>query len=470
MALRLFNTLGKREEEFKPLSPDRVTLYQCGPTVYWVQHLGNLRAAVLTDLIVRSLRYLGYEVEYVRNYTDVGHLTSDEDTGEDKVEKTAKQEETLPEAIAEKYIKIFEEDAHALDILEPTYKPRATKHIPEMIKLIETLLAKGYAYATDLAIYYDVTKFPPYSELSGQKIEEKKAEAGKGDVQDPQKRHPADFALWFFKAGTHEHALQTWPSPFPSPLVKNGEGFPGWHIECSAMSQKYLGDTLDLHLGGVEHIPVHHTNEIAQSEAATGKKFADYWIHYEHLLAGGVKMSKSEGNGYTLADVKTRGFDPLAVRYFFLQAHYRSKQNFTWEALEGAQTSLNNLRDKIKEWGEEKGVINQEFKNKFAASLEDDFNLPKALAVVWDLIKTELPAGDKKATVLDFDKVLALRLCELKKEPIPAEITQIAENRKKARQEQNWALSDQLRAQIELQGYFIKDRPGNEYEIEKRNT
>ncbi|HTW96541.1 MAG TPA: class I tRNA ligase family protein, partial [Candidatus Methylomirabilis sp.] len=271
--LYLYNTLGRKKEEFKPIKKGQATFYYCGPTVYWVQHIGNLRGSFCADIVHRTLEYLGYKVKMVRNYTDVGHLVSDEDSGEDKMEKGARREGLDPKEIAEKYIAVYEQDTKDLNILEPWRKPRATKHIKEMQAMVKTLLEKGFAYATPLAIYFDVAKFPNYTALSGQNLEKNIIGEGSGDVNDPAKKHARDFALWFFRAGVHANALQFWKSPFKSPLVKAGEGFPGWHIECSAMSKKYLGDTLDIHMGGIEHIPVHHTNEIAQSEAANGVKF-----------------------------------------------------------------------------------------------------------------------------------------------------------------------------------------------------
>ena len=338
--IKLFNTLSRQKEDFIPIKDKKVGIYYCGPTVYWTQHIGNLRGAFCADLAVRVLKYFRYKVKMVRNYTDVGHLTSDDDFGVDKMEKSALKEKLSPKQIADKYINVYEQDTRELNFLEPDYKPKATENIKEMIKMIEILLEKGFAYATPLAIYFDITKAKDYTRLSKQKLDENIKGAGKGEITDIEKKNPYDFALWFFKAGAHENALQYWPSPFKSALVEKGYGFPGWHIECSAMSKKYLGDTFDIHMGGVEHIPVHHTNEICQSESTNGVKYVNYWLHNEHLLVDNKKMSKSEGTGFSLKEVKEKGFDPLSLRYFFLQAHYRSKQNFTWEALDAAQNGL----------------------------------------------------------------------------------------------------------------------------------
>jgi len=533
----LYNTLKRKKEEFKPLKKGIVGFYQCGPTVYWTQHIGNLRAAVMGDIIRRVFEYDGYKVKYVKNYTDVGHMTSDEDEGEDKMEKTAKniffkckqcgmvsptgilsnekafnssnfihnsfycrycgEKNTIdkkdmflkltPDQIADQYIKIYEQDAADLNIKEPWKKPRATKHIKEMQAMVKTLLKKGFAYATPLAIYFDVSKFPNYTALSGQNLEKNIIGEGSGDVTDPAKKHPRDFALWFFRAGAHVNALQFWPSPFKSPLVKNGEGFPGWHIECSAMSKKYLGPTIDVHMGGIEHIPVHHTNEIAQSESANGVKYTNYWLHNEHLLVNEEKMAKSTGTGFTLAEVKDKGFSPLALRYYFLSANYRSKQNFTWEALQAAQKGLSVIYNKIGELksaennsplsrgvAEGRGVLSAEYKNKFLNLINDDFNTSGALSVLHEVLKSGLTSEDKLATILDFNQVFGLgfnkvRGINLKAGHfgvkgfnadiyiIPAEVNKLADLRKKARAEKNWSESDRLRAEIEAKGFSIED-------------
>jgi len=455
MALKLYNTLTRKKEEFKPIKENEVGFYYCGPTVYWTQHIGNLRGSSCADLVHRILKYLGYQVKMVRNYTDVGHLTSDQDEGEDKVEKAAKQEKKTPEEIAEKYIKIYEQDTKDLNILEPTHRPRATECIEEIVEMTQTLLDKDYAYKTDLAIYFNVSKAENYTGLSGQKTEEQIEGAGKGDVADPGKKNSADFALWFFKAGKHQNALQTWPSPF-------GQGFPGWHIECSVMSKKFLGETIDVHMGGIEHVPVHHTNEIAQSEAANDAKFVNYWLHNEHLLVDNKKMSKSLGNVYTLSDIKEKGFNPLALRYLFLQAHYRSKQNFTWQAMESAQKGFNNLTSQIRKLGSKKGKVNDELKKEFVQKISDDFNSPQALTIAQNLLKSDLNNQDKLATLLDFDKVLGLGLDKIKKEelPVPQEIKDLANKREQARQEKSFDQSDKIRKEIEEKGWKIKDTPG----------
>lgn len=457
MALKIYNTLGRKKETFKPIKKDQVSFYHCGPTVYWIQHLGNLRAMLCADLVVRTLKHLGYKIKFVRNYTDVGHLTNDQDQGEDKIEKSARKEKLTPKQITEKYTKIFEQDTKDLNLLEPDVKPKATQSIDAMIEMTKVLIDKGYAYITDLAVYFDISKAKNYTQLSGQKLEEQLKGAGKGEVTDIRKKNPADFVLWFFKAGKHKHALQYWESPFESSLIENGQGFPGWHIECSTMANKYLGKTIDIHMGGVEHISVHHTNEIAQSEAANGVKFVNYWIHNEHLLIDNKKMSKSEGTRYSLDQIKKKKFNPLALRYLFLQAHYRSKQNFTWQSMESAQTGFNHLVSQIKSLGDKSGKIDKEYQEKFIKKISDDFNIPQALAIAQSVLKSDLSNQDKLATILDFDKVLGLSLDKIKKISIPDRIKELAQKREQARQDKNWSESDKIREQIKAQGYQIKD-------------
>ncbi len=457
--MKLYNTLTRKVEEFNPLNDKQVLFYQCGPTVYWVQHIGNLRAMVWADLIRRTFEYLGYQVIFVRNYTDVGHLVSDADEGEDKMEKAAKREKLTPQLIAQKYINIFENDTTLLNIKEPTYKPKATEYIPEMIKMIEKLLFEKKAYITNLAIYFDVTQFKDYTQLSRQKPNLQLPNAGKGRVADPEKKHFYDFALWFFKKGEHKNALQTWPSPW-------GEGFPGWHIECSVMSIKLLGETIDIHMGGVEHIPIHHTNEIAQSESYTGKKFVNYWLHNEHLLVNNQKMSKSEGNILTLNDVVKKGYDPLDLRYFYLQAHYRSRQNFTFEALSASRQARLRLINKIKSLLANKikpvsKLTNShgiEYQNKFIEYISNDFSIPEALSLAWEMIDNKnIPEAEKYSLLLKFDQIFGLKLSEITLDVIPNEIIQLAEARQKARKEKNYQKADQLRRKIESRGYLIED-------------
>lgn len=462
MDVKLFNSFSRSVENFKPLHNNEVRMYQCGPTVYWVQHIGNMRAMVVSDTLVRTLKYLGYKVKFARNYTDVGHLTSDNDEGEDKMIKGSIREGLTPKEIANKYIDIFEADVTEMNTLAPDFKPRATDFIPEMIELVQTLIEKDFAYITPLAVYFDISKAKDYTRLSGQILENNIDDAGRGSVSDPNKRNPADFSLWFFKAGVHEKALQTWPNPF-----SDKEGFPGWHLECSAMIKKLLGDTIDIHMGGIEHIPVHHTNEIAQSESANEKPLANIWMHNEHLLVDGKKMAKSEGTSYSLKDIKEKGFGPLALRYLFLNSHYKSKQNFTWEGLEGAQTALGRLVAHI---GEEVGKVDEEYKKRFTEIIANDLDTPRALALAWEIAKdTNLLPADKTATLLDFDRVFGLGLAYQEKEVIPENIQILAHNREEARKSKDWAKSDALRAEINSFGYDISDTEKG-HEISKINN
>lgn len=460
--IHLTNTLGRKKEVLVPLHTDEVHMYHCGPTVYWTQHIGNMRAVVLADIIRRTCAYAGYKVIFIRNYTDVGHLTGDNvgdaDSGEDRMEKAAKREQLDPLQIASKYIEQFEHDSLQLNILPPTKTPRATEHIQDMIEMISTLLASGHAYTTDHAIYFDITTYEAYTKLSGQSLDMQKEGTGHGSVHDAQKKNASDFALWFFKAGTHEHALQTWPSPFTSPLVQHGEGFPGWHIECSAMSRKYLGPTFDIHIGGVEHISIHHTNEIAQSVCANNAPFATYWLHNEHLLVDNKKMSKSDGTSYVLGDITDKGFNPLSLRYFFLQANYRSKQNFTFESLQASETAYVKLRKLVSELPDG-GTPLPTYVETFDSYLLDDFNVTGALSVVWDLVKNgEVEPADIKATILLFDTVLGLQLDVLPAEKeIPSDIQELLAERKTARTHKDWVTSDKIRDILSSKGYTVHD-------------
>lgn len=463
--MNLYNTLTKKIEEFVPIEKGKVKFYHCGPTVYWTQHIGNLRGMTMGDILVRTLRYFGYNVTHVRNYTDVGHLTSDSDTGEDKMEKGAKREGLTPEQIAKKYIDIFENDTAAINLVEPDYKPRPSALISEIIEMVQVLIDKEFAYVTDMAVYFDVSKFSEYTKLSRQKMDMNIQGKGKGDVDDPKKKHFADFALWVFNVGSHAHALQIWKSPW-------GVGFPGWHIECSVMAKKYLGETLDIHMGGVEHIPIHHTNEIAQSEAVNGVPFVHFWLHNEHLVINHEKMAKSQGTGLSIDAVKEKGFDPLSLRYFYLTAQYRTRQNFSWEALTDAQNSLKQLRLLVSNVANKSNRTNlsnekldkvDAFREKFDAALENDLNTPQALAVVWEMIKSNIPSTDKYDLLLRFDEVLGLKLSDVRHQSsvmgIPVEIQELATKREQLRNEKNFEESDFVREQIEKQGFFVEDLP-----------
>lgn len=458
--MKLYNTLTRRLEQFKPLVNNSINFYQCGPTVYWIQHIGNLRAMVWSDLIRKSFEFSGYQVKFVRNYTDVGHLTSDQDEGEDKMDKGAKKEGLTPNQIATKYIQIFENDIRQLNIRVPDHSPRATQYISSIIQMIKTLIEKKHAYTTDYAVYFATSTCKNYNQLNRQKIDLNVAGRGKGKVEDPQKKHFSDFALWFFKKGAHANALQTWPSPWE-------EGFPGWHIECSVMAKELLGNTIDIHMGGVEHIPVHHTNEIAQSECANGVKFVNYWLHNEHLIVDAKKMAKSAGTGLTLNDVIKKGFNPLDLRYFFLSAHYRSKQNFTWEALSAAKEGYSRLKDLVMAMRKQtkRSVLSPDklnqldaYRQKFIDFVSNDFQIPQALALTWDMLKSNIPSQDKLDFLFEFDQVFGLKLSNIPSPPnIPNEITKLAQDREEARKKGDFKTADDLRKKIEEKGYLIED-------------
>jgi len=373
--LKFYNTLNHKTEEFKPIKANEVGLYTCGPTVYNFAHIGNLRTYIFEDILRRALVFAGFKVKHVMNMTDVGHLSGDQDFAEDKMEKEGGSAAEIM-ALAKKFTRAFLEDSNTLNILQADIIAPATEHIPEQVDLIKILLEKGFAYETELAIYFDVPKFPNYSRLSGQKIEDKKVGARSDVVIDPNKKHPADFALWFKLAGRYKNHILRWESPW-------GLGFPGWHIECSAMSRKYLGQPFDIHTGGVDHITIHHSNEIAQSEAAFGVPLANYWLHGEHLVVNEGRMGKSEGNFITLSTLIEKGINPLAFRYLVLTSHYRSKLNFTWDSLQAAQNALNNLYEEISSFDKAEGSADQ-FESVFRDAINDDLNTPQALAVVWD--------------------------------------------------------------------------------------
>lgn len=430
-------------------------MYTCGPTVYFYPHIGNWRTFVFYDLLRRALTAFGFQVTQVMNATDVGHLTGDNlgdaDLGEDRFEQEAKRERKTVWEIAQFYLEDFLKTRDFLNILPPTHFVRATDHIREQVALIERLLAKGLVYETATGVFFDVSKFPTYGKLGGQKLIDKRVRVRAEAEADTTKRHPVDFAVWFKTVGKRSDHVMRWPSPW-------GEGFPGWHLECSAMALRYLGETLDIHAGGVDLIALHHTNEIAQSEGATGKPFARYWMHGEFLLVDGGRMGKSLGNAYTLHDVQAKGFDPLALRYFYLNAHYRTPQNFTWEALGHAQKALLTLRQEVSGW-EEGGEVEAVVEEEFRAALADDLNLPQALVVVWGVVKSSLPVAVKRATLLRFDEVLGLGLRQV---PLAAtqlhpEVRLLLQEREAARAGRDWAKADKLRRQIEEKGFLIED-------------
>jgi len=461
--MRVYNTLDREKEEFTPIQGNLVRMYSCGPTVYSYAHIGNMRTYIFMDLLRRSLRYCGFKVKGVMNITDVGHLLSDGDEGEDKMQKAARKEGKTPWEIAAFYTEAFFKDIDALNVSRPEIIAKATEHIPEMIEFVKGLLEKGYAYEIFDGIYFDIGKFPGYGKLSGQTVDEK--EAGARIEENSEKRHPADFALW--KKADKNHIMQ-WESPW-------GMGFPGWHIECSAMSKKYLGETFDLHTGGIDAVPVHHENEIAQNEALAGKKTVNYWMHGEFMMVDGGKMSKSLGNVYTISDLEKKGYLPLDFRYFCLNAHYRKKLNFTFEGMDAAHTSYERLRNtlyahKMSAEATDPAVI-ADLQKRFRDAVEDDMNIPFALGVLWEAVK--LPKSkDIYKLALDFDKVLGLSLDKVtapapEKIDVPADIAALAEARFAAKKEKNWAEADRLRNELAEKGYLIKDTKEG-YTIERK--
>lgn len=449
--LKLFNTLSKKIEEFKPLNPPKIGMYTCGLTVYDYAHIGNLRKYIGDDLLRRLLTANGYDVKMVMNITDVGHLTSDADEGDDKLEKGAKERNMTPLETARFFEDYFFKSLSTVNCEYPNIVARVTEHVEEQIKLIHKLTEKGFTYQTEQAIYFDISKFKNYGALTGQKLEEKKIGVRKEVVVDKEKKNPQDFALWFFTVGRFAAHSMKWSTPW-------GEGFPGWHIECSAISMEYLGDTFDIHTGGIDHIPVHHTNEIAQSEAATDKTFVRFWVHHNFLLVDGEKMSKSKKNFYTIDDLIEKGFDPLAFRYLILTAGYRDKLNFTWESLGSASNALNNLRSEIRAW-ESPDRVDQNFWQRFLDSANNDLGIPQAVAVMWELIKSDLPSGIKSATLLKMDEVMGLGLEKFvgKSLEIPENVQNLLKERENARKSGDFKKSDKLRHEIKKLGFEIED-------------
>lgn len=474
--MKLYNSFTKTIETFAPLSPPAVSLYTCGMTVYDFAHIGHGRKYVGDDILRRTLSRFGYQVKHVQNVTDVGHLSSDADEGEDKMEKGAKKYGKTVWEVAQFYTDHFYTSMDALRVLRPTVICKATEHISDQIALISTLLEKGLAYDTPEAVYFDVTKFTGYAELFGrQKLEDKKAGVRETVVEGEHKKHAADFALWFKRIGRFADHAMHWDSPW-------GDGFPGWHIECSAMSMKYLGDSIDIHTGGIDHIPVHHPNEIAQSEGATGKPFVRVWLHYNFLRVDGKKMSKSLGNFYTIEDVVQKGVDPMALRYFYLTAHYRSELNFTWEALSAAGAALKELQSQVvslRAQSQKRNTLSDEklekidaFRQRFDDALANDMNTPQALAVVWELLKSNITSQDKYDLLLDFDQTLGLGLAEAKEvvaEAVPDDIQQLLAEREAFRVAKNFAESDRIRGMLLEKGYEIEDT-ANGAVVKKKTT
>jgi cysteinyl-tRNA synthetase len=450
MALVLYDNYERRLREFTPLAGNEVGLYTCGPTVYDFQHIGNLRTYLFEDLLKRVLVLNGYTVRHVMNITDVGHLTSDADTGEDKMEAGSRRTGRSAWDIAAEYTQVFREDLAALNIAEPDVWCKATDHIAEQIAFIADIEKNGFAYRTSDGIYFDTAKQPDYGYLA--RLDKAGLEAGKR-IDIGEKKSPTDFALWKFSLA-EEHRQMEWPSPW-------GVGFPGWHIECSAMAQKYLGDYFDIHCGGEDHIPVHHTNEIAQTEARVGTRLANFWMHGYFLTLASAKMSKSTGDFLRLKLLTDKGYDPLAYRYLCLTAHYRSQMSFTWEAMDGAQATLDRLRRNVFELGVA-GAPDAALRERFRDTLNEDLQFPKAMALVFETLRASLPDPVKKATLLAYDECLGLKLGEWqpKVESIPAEVQELAKQRWAARQAKDWNESDRLRDAIAAHGYAVEDGAG----------
>lgn len=460
-SIKLYNTLTRKRDNFKPIKKGHAGVYTCGPTVYDYAHIGNLRSYIFADILKRVLAFNDYKVKHVMNITDVGHLVSDADAGEDKMMKALKREKLEPTKssmfkLANKYTRAFQTDIKKLNIKEPSTWCKATDHIKEMVGLVKILLEKKYAYETSTAIYYDISKFKDYGKLAKLSLEQ--LEAGARVEVDPEKKNPLDFVLWFKAVGKHKNHIMQWDSPF-------GKGFPGWHIECSAMSSKYLGKQFDIHTGGIDHIPIHHTNEIAQSEAAFGKKpWVKYWLHNEFLvLAKGKKMAKSGEGFITLSVLEEKGFHPLDYRYFCLGTHYRKPLMFSYEALEGAKNTIQKLTEKIIELKEngstkENKQLQKEYLARFTEEINDDLNTPKALAVLWDVIKEiKLASKEKYKLILKFDEVLGLDLKSVKKTTISSEVKSLVKQRESARKDKDWQKADQLRDNVNKLGYSIED-------------
>jgi cysteinyl-tRNA synthetase len=465
LPLSFHNTLTGNVEAFRPHDDDIVRMYNCGPTVYDFQHIGNLRPYIFADILRRTLEQNGYEVDQVVNITDVGHLVSDADYGEDKMEKSARASGETVQDIVKKVSKAFFADLEAVNINTKEIRyPRATEYIQEQIALVQSLEEKGYTYTTSDGVYFDTSRFTRYGKLGNINLSELR-EGARVD-ENPERRHPSDFALWKLTK-PNEKRLQEWPSPW-------GMGFPGWHIECSAMSMKLLGKQIDIHTGGEDHIPVHHNNEIAQSECATGKTpFSKYWLHNAFITIENRKISKSLGNTILLRNITDRGLSPLAYRYWLLTGHYRTPMNFTWQAVEGAHTALMRLQkyfvDELR--NEPNGEPSQKYVDEFMSAINQDLDTPRAIAITWELVKdTVITKGEKRATLLAFDTVLGLNLTHIAStldsvfpikvielKDLPKDIYSLVEQREIARRQKQWLEADRIRDDLLVRGYRIED-------------
>ena len=449
MDIYFYNTLTHSKDKFKPIDKKEVKIYSCGPTVYKDATIGNMRTNIFQDNLRRVLEYNGFKVKQVMNITDVGHLVSDGDTGEDKMIKSAKEEGKTPLEIADYYTKLYFKDLDRLNIELPEIICKATEHIKDMLNAVEKLVEKGYAYETSTAIYFDISKLDKYPVLSNLDLENQKA--GARVEVDTEKRNPHDFAVWIKAPENH---LMKWDSPW-------GPSYPGWHIECSVMSQKYLGEVFDIHTGGIDLIPTHHENEIAQSKGMCGKIPAHYWMHGEFLLINGGKMSKSLGNVYLLQDIVDRGYDPLVYKLFCYSIQYRKKLNFTWEGMDSAKTALDRLREAYQKHLNGTEDVPEELISKyekdFNEAINDDLNMPVAMSVVWEVAKRTEKSKKLAELLKKFDRVLGIKIDEYKEEKIPEDIKELLTKRAEARKNKDWTESDKLRDLIKEKGYIVKD-------------
>ncbi|MBS1517037.1 MAG: cysteine--tRNA ligase [Bacteroidetes bacterium] len=457
--LKLYNTLSRSKEDFIPIIPGKVSMYSCGPTVYNYQHIGNFRTFFFEDILYRVLRYNGYKVKYVMNITDVGHLVSDQDEGEDKMEKSAKLLGRSVWELAEFYTGVFYRDRDLLNILPPDVYTKATDYIKEQIEMVKCLDDKGFTYKTSDGIYFDTSLLKDYGKLARLDIEG--LQEGARIEFSAEKKNITDFALWKFSPENEKRQME-WESPW-------GKGFPGWHIECSAMSKAVLGNHFDIHCGGIDHVPIHHTNEIAQSEACNGEKFVNYWLHGEFLDMGNEKMSKSSGKFVTLQTLIDRGYSPMDYRYFLLTAHYKKKQKFSFDALDSAKNGYNNLKSrilamKISSDGIRDATAQQreDLKKSFIEKINDDLNMPEAMSVIWETVKdSSLNSAEKLELIYDFDKVTGLGLEKLEKDSdnaeVPDEIIKLAESRAEAKAKKDFKTADEIRVKVREMGYEISD-------------
>lgn len=466
--MKLYNTLSRTIEDFESIQTKAIGFYACGPTVYDYAHLGHARKFTMDDILIRTLKHAGFSVNHVMNITDVGHLVSDDDSGEDKMEKGAKKYGKTVWEVAKEFEDFFWKTIDAMGIMHPTTSCRATDHIPEQIELIRRLEKNGFTYLISDGVYFDTSKFPTYGELA--KLDPEKLKAGARVEMVAGKKHVTDFALWKFSPTSQKRQME-WESPW-------GVGFPGWHIECSAMSMKYLGEQFDIHTGGIDHIPIHHTNEIAQAEAATGKHpFVRYWVHHNFLRVDSEKMSKSLGNFYTIDDVTIKGYSPMALKLFFLGAHYRSELNFTWDQLDANQKAYERLISLLSSarqeedrttLSDEKLLKINEYRSSFFSQMENDLHTPEAMSVFWEVLKSNVPGKDKYDLIMEFDNVLGLKLSEQVEsymldahtsQQIPSGVQMLLDQRQKVRDTKDFQKADELRQEIAVFGWSVEDTP-----------